>query len=78
MQVDGGNELARRVAEASGLSPLFAPRAVALACARVSLDPASLTRRDLPKLFPELERTLRTFLSAEELAAALERLRALA
>lgn len=65
------------VVAATGLSPLIAPFTVTrlLLRARVSgeLDPAGLARA-----LPEIESGLRVYLGDSEVAAALERLRALA
>lgn len=68
-----------KLVAASGLSPLFASNSIARACQRAGVDPQTLGAADLPKVMPEVQRSIRGFLDGpdrEKAFAALEALRA--
>jgi integrase len=63
-----GNDLFAKVIALSGLSAIFAEKALARALAKVGIDPEKLTPHDLRRALPEIERVLATFLDRSELA----------
>ena len=69
--------LLQAVADASGLSPIFAIQAVRRACQRSKVDPSSLSRESLRQALPEIERGIRGFHDAGSLAQAMSRIRQL-
>ncbi len=67
-----------RVVAASGLSSVFATKALQRACARCNVDPLKMTRTDLALALPEIERALGVFLKPEELPARMRAITQLA
>lgn len=65
------------VAEATGLSSLFARRSVERACERAGVDPAQLSPATYRKVLPELERGIRGFFDEEGFRIARKHLHAL-
>ncbi len=71
-------KLYEEVLSASGLSELLAADVIGRVCTRAGLDPDKLTRAELDKALPALEKALRLYLGPVALKRSLERLRALA
>lgn len=73
-----GNLLFQRVVAVSGLAELFAAAALTRALERVGLEPATLTRFQLPRAREALQQVLETYLPAPEAAARLAAIESLA
>ena len=71
-------ELLDEVVEASGLLPLIAPFTIRRLLIAADVSPPTLTRSDLEKALPQLERGLSVYLDDGQLAEALTKLRRLA
>ena len=71
-------DLLDEVVEASGLLPLIAPFTVRRLLIAADVSPQTLTRQDLEKALPQLERGLSVYLDDGQLADSLTRLRRLA
>jgi hypothetical protein len=63
-----------QVVERSGLSSIFAAKALSRALSNAGVDPARLTPADLERALPEIERMLLTYLDGEEVVRSLKRL----
>jgi hypothetical protein len=57
-----------RVVQASGLSSVFATKAVRCACARSNVDAETMNHADLERALPEIEGALGVFLKPHALA----------
>ena len=66
------------VVAASGLTELIAPFTVSRLLVAADVQPSELTPESLSRALPQLEQGLSVYLGPDELATALERLRALA
>ncbi|HXH88525.1 MAG TPA: hypothetical protein VNI55_07970 [Gaiellaceae bacterium] len=66
------------VVAASGLTPLIAPFTVTRLLVRANATPRSLDRDHLRRALPEFEKGLAVYLDEAKVAAAMQRLRALA
>ena len=66
------------VVEASGLMELIAPFTISRLLVAAGVSPRELTREDLTRTLPELERGLAVYLDAEQLQEAMAGLRRLA
>lgn len=71
-------ELLEAIVTMTGLSELVARSSVESACRRLSLDPRTLSRKDIPRVVESLERTLQLFLPETEAKQRLAALTALA
>jgi hypothetical protein len=76
--VNTSAELFEAVVEASGLASVIAPYAVSRLLVRAGVQPRELTRADLARALPELERGLAVYLQGEELERAVAAVRRLA
>ncbi|HMA94525.1 MAG TPA: hypothetical protein VKP30_17665 [Polyangiaceae bacterium] len=65
------------VVDATGLSRIIGPAAVARACVRAGLDSSALSRRNLAQVIPHLQMTLEIYLR-EGVSARMRRVKALA
>jgi hypothetical protein len=66
------------VVQATGLVELIAPFTVSRLLVAADVSPQEMTREDLARALPTLERGLAVYLDADGLARAVERMRALA
>ena len=74
-----GADLFTQVVDRSGLSSIFAAKALTRALQKVGIpDVARLTPGDLDRALPEIERMLRTYLDDEQVAFSVKRLAQLA
>ena len=71
------DDLFTRVVAASGLSSIFAERAIERALRRAGLDPDTFTRAELKRGLPELERVLGTFMGPDDVGARIARIKRL-
>ena len=69
--------LIEAVADASGLSSIFAAHTITRACERSNVDPKALSPASLRKALPEIERGIRGFHDAKSLAVAMARIKGL-
>ncbi len=67
-----------RVVEASGLNEVVAPFTMSRLLIRADAQPDDLRPEDLARALPEIERGIRVYLSEDEAAEAVDKLRALA
>jgi hypothetical protein len=67
-----------RVVAASGLNEIVAPFTISRLLIRADAQPDRLQPEDLARALPELERGIRVYLTDEEAAEAVGKLRALA
>ncbi len=67
-----------RVVEASGLNEVVAPFTMSRLLIRADAQPDDLRPEDLVRALPEIERGIRVYLSEQEAAEAIGKLRALA
>jgi hypothetical protein len=69
--------LFERVVAVSGLPSLIAGASLQRAIGRVGVDPSHMTRADLDRALPNIERSLRLYLPAEQVEVRLTALRQL-
>lgn len=67
-----------QVVAASGLNEIVAPFTISRLLLRADAQPDQLRPEDLARALPELERGIRVYLTDEEAAEAVDKLRALA
>jgi hypothetical protein len=75
---EGVSELPVRIAAATGLSSIIASGAVLRCCERAGVDPRRMTHADLAQMLPSMQAVLRIYLTADEVAAGMAKLRRLA
>jgi hypothetical protein len=73
----GGANLFDRLVSVSGLPSLIAAASLQRAIGRVGVDPSQMTRADLDRAMPMIEKALRLYLPREEVDQRLEALRRL-
>jgi hypothetical protein len=78
MAEPSNEDLFEKVVERSGLSSIFAGKALARAFAKAGIDPRTLAPTDLTRALPEIERVLKTYLDGAEVAQNMKRVAQLA
>jgi hypothetical protein len=73
----GGATLFQQLVTVSGLPSLIAGASLQRAIGRVGVDPSLMTREDLDRAMPMIEKALRLYLSREEVEQRLSALRRL-
>jgi hypothetical protein len=61
-------DLFARLVACSGLSSIFAEKALRRALSKAGVDPLRLTAQDVARALPEIERVLATYLDGNEVA----------
>lgn len=72
------DDLFTKLVERSGLSSIFAGKALARALAKAGIEPRTLAPSDIARALPEIERVLRTYLDGVEVAQNMKRVAQLA
>jgi hypothetical protein len=72
-----GEALLEAIAQASGLSPLFAKNSIVRALGRAGIAPGAVTLDRVRAALPEIRRGLLTFLPPEQADAAIARIQRL-
>lgn len=63
-----GSDLFAQLIQRSGLSSIFAEKALTRALAKAGIDARRVSRDDIRRALPEIERVLKTYLDSGEVA----------